>query len=44
MIILKTVNFVQALTNVETVQRFQRSVEVVKKLVTLLNVAPNKNR
>ena len=37
MIILKT-----ALTNVEIVQRLHRSVKIVKKLVTLLNVAPNK--
>ena len=44
MIILKTVNFVQALTNVEIVQHFQKSAKVAKKLVTLLNVAPNKNQ
>ena len=39
MIILKTVNFVQALTNAETVQQFQRK-KVLKRMVTFLNIAP----
>ena len=40
----KNCKFLQALINVKVVQCFQRSVKVVKKLVTLLNVAPNKSQ